>query len=230
MSPSGAVLFINKSAKSKTLSRSEGVERKEIYSHVQQLPVSKTDNKALVLKWKVRTASDRKLQSKGNYSTWPSVDEDGSGCHRKKARGGRRAKSSDEDELTRPRDLSPAAVSIQSLEASKLDPFSCSAVPIDERMTIVLKICTLPRSISRREKLTHLHSLQFHDQQDLHRQIVGKCQSPQDPGVCIGLSRAALRPAIRNDQRDTHQEYRRRSGLPLDVLQGTSYYPFTAKY
>ncbi|KAF2161632.1 hypothetical protein M409DRAFT_59016 [Zasmidium cellare ATCC 36951] len=142
MSPPKTILFINKSAKSKTLTRSEGVERKEIYSHVQQLPVSKTSEEALVISWKVRTGSEDNLDGRSRYQSRRNADEDGSRCRRKKpkAKGGRKAKAGDEAEGNTSRLLDRVSVSIMALNASKLDPFNCSAVSIDERMTATLKI------------------------------------------------------------------------------------------
>lgn len=196
---SGGVLFINKSAKSKTLTRSEGAERKKIYCHVQQLPVSRTEHKALVLSCESCMISDEKLQDESRYPSRHIVDKDSSRCHRKQAKGPRKAKIHDGRERTKTRDPGRAPVSIMSLEASKLDPFSCSVVPIDERMTVVLKICTSPRPLNQQERLTPLHSLQLHDEQDLHCQIMGTCQSPQDPNICVRYSGAALRSAVCNN-------------------------------
>lgn len=152
MSPHGPVLFINKSAKSKTLTRSEGAERKEIYSHVQQLPVLKTSEKTQIVGWDVSVAANCMSDGKTKYSSRRSADQDGSRCRRKKAKGLSKAKTDqDISAWDISRILSRATLPITALKGSKLDPFDCSAVPIDGRMTDILKECSLhPLSNPRR--------------------------------------------------------------------------------
>ena len=147
MSPPGTVLFINKSVNSKILTRSEGLERKEIYSHVQQLPLSKASDKGVVISWKVRTGSDSKADNKSSKSSprRRSSDEDGSRCRRKKTKSGlikaKKTASDDKPVQNISRLLDRGSVSVMAMNVSALDPFDCSPVPIDARVTATLKIC-----------------------------------------------------------------------------------------
>lgn len=137
------IIFINKSAKSKHLTRSEGFERSKIFSHVQQSPYALPDDTQL------RERSPAK-------STSPDGSEDGDYQSGRSYNARNKSQSSKSERLAKClRDQQKWAIAsrrsspISVLDMSRIDPFDCAMVPMDSYMTDMLKACSCALPIDK---------------------------------------------------------------------------------
>lgn len=129
------IIFINKSAKSKHLTRSEGFERSKIFSHVQQSPYALPDDARVEERSPAKSTSPDGSEDSDYYSRH-------SYSKRSNAKGPksvRLAKCLKDQQkwVAASRRSSPISV----LDMSRIDPFDCAAVPMDGYMTDMLKAC-----------------------------------------------------------------------------------------
>jgi hypothetical protein len=130
------VLFINKSAKSKHLTRSEGFERSKIFSHVQQSPYTLTEDGS-IREWNYASTELPYVDGASDSSSGSSFTKKGSGKGKRSSASARRRSNERETRAVIIRRSSPTSV----LDTAKLDPFDCAVVAMDGQMTDLLKAC-----------------------------------------------------------------------------------------
>ena len=134
MANESSILFVNKSATSKSLSRSNGAERARIFSHVQrnpQNPQTRPDVKALSKEspYGVETGVVWRLALSHKEPTETSKSDLQRNTRRRR-RGF--------DQIALSRDHSP----LSSIGLAKYDPFDTTAAPITPYMKCLLDFCT----------------------------------------------------------------------------------------
>ena len=129
------VLFINKSAKSKHLTRSDGFERSKIFSHVQQSPYTFPEE-IQIKQWGFATTVHHDVNQGTNSSYGIRFSKKGSSKGQRNNSLTRR-RSNERKGLAVIRYNSPTSV----LDTAKLDPFDCAVVAMNRNMTDMLRVC-----------------------------------------------------------------------------------------
>lgn len=140
----GEVLFVNKTASSGTLSRSKGLERAKIFSHVQRSSFNRTSTSAKDLQ-KTIAAPKKKENSRKDVDCSDNLSRNlarraGPGVTfdietKEITRLARNAKVVDRNER----------LSLDMLIASRPDPFDTTAAPCSFYMDCLLKFCTFSK-------------------------------------------------------------------------------------
>lgn len=142
MTDAPGVLFINKCATSKSLSRSTGAERASIFSHVQRNPQCQPARPTLT--------PDNISYEQGCTTAWQAYMPPISLLKKSKSQvqDKKRARNTHANRSSGPRDHSP----LSAISLSMHDPFYTTAVPITPYMNHVLQFCQglppLPTPIS----------------------------------------------------------------------------------
>lgn len=132
MAPEAEIIFINKSAKSKSLSRSNGLERARIFSHVQRIPPSQPT--------KSPTPSKESSFEDATAATWSITHRGVEQVKRPKSKAQKGSRANSQSTRSSPDRLrSPSPLSCIGL--GKYDPFDTTIIPVTSYMNRVLEFC-----------------------------------------------------------------------------------------